>query len=236
MFGLLSVAPGCTGTENNNNNNNNNTGECTGRQDCWKKRCPQLAKSCVEGYLAPKSDITGDQLPPELVSCTAANKCEDIPTEQLGGGQIDVQMPEVSAATKSMVKFLLLYIFDKKDMDGKDITCDRIKQIAESDPKQLMSDTWGRYYPPRDYTSATVYPVDRPGDSLPLKFGVQVPLVPAGERVVAVFGFCDTDGQRPSEETKPKWISCKENVAFVAGQTANDIPLDFPLKNGDSCF
>jgi len=55
--------------------------------------------------------------------------------------------------------------------------------------------------------------------------------------VVLVLGFCETGGELPGSSTKPKWVACKENVTFKAGdKDANTIEIQLPMTKTDSCF
>ncbi len=222
-----------------NTGGNGSKKECSNHQDCWNLRCPDKAKykECVNNRLAPVETVTNTRTAPEYVVCKE-NKCKDIPTSQLGGGQIDVVFPKnIPTFVVQSVKYLMLYIFDKKDMKGNDVTCQRLKDMLAKDPSSLMKEEMGRYYPPRDDTSPTTVPVARAGSALPLLFSNMYPVVPAfPDNVVLVLGFCETNEGRPNASTKPRWIACKENVAFKAGNKANTIEITLPLKSTDSCF
>ncbi|TNE47051.1 MAG: hypothetical protein EP343_21100 [Deltaproteobacteria bacterium] len=237
-LGLLACSSGDGNSNNNNNSNSNATAECEGPRDCWKKICPQEDKveykECVTKRINIQPDKEGNNHLPEYLSCTTEKKCVDTPTSTLGGGQIDVKVEPSTVR----IQWLRLYIYPNVDMDGKAITCERLKKIATDDPESLMGDDLRRYWPPRDATQPSTTPVSaQQGDTpLPLLFGTTPVTVPAGKHIYVVQGFCTSgQGSMPGPEAALKWWECKENVEFKSGDK-NSIEAKLDATQSEGCL
>lgn len=240
LCGLLGLAA-CSNTgSNSNNNNNTQIKECETPRQCWKKVCPQSDQTeydeCVHKRVNtqvqdnhPEGKFENHK--PEYLTCNAANKCEDIPTDTLGGGKVLVAIKE----TEKKIPWLRLSIFPTVDLDGKAITCERLKKMASEDPASLMSVELRRYWPARDANQPLTTPVARSGTSLPLLFGQLPVTVPAGSHIVVVQGFCDPkEGGTPGASTPHQWWLCQEDLTFQAGDQ-NEINVSLDTTQHKSC-
>lgn len=208
--------------------------ECTNDTACWKKVCTQTNQDDYDACVKKELDNTNGS--PTYHVCGTDNKCSTIADTELGNGKVDVTFPDETkeAIAKDQVKWLRLFIFPGKDHDGNAITCDRIKQMAASNPEELMSTTLGRYYPPPSWEKPITTEVIRTGDSINLLYPDVT--VPAGSTHVFVLqGFCNPIEGRPDIKTEHKWLGCQEKVSTKAGKDMTTVNLILPVQNGDRC-
>lgn len=231
----------CSSPEGNNNNtntNNNSTAECQGPRDCWKKVCPQDDKVEYQECVTKRVNTQippdgGENHKPEYLSCSAEQKCVDIATDTLGGGKINVSLEPSDVR----IQWLRLSIYPTKDMDNKDITCERLKKMAVDDPESLMSEDLRRFWPPRDANQPiTTQVFTQQGRSLPMLFGVNPVTVPAGKHIYVIQGFCNPpEGGTPVSETPHKWWACKEGAEFKAGLDSTEIEAKLDTSQNPAC-
>jgi len=227
---------GCEDTGPNTEQPPDSTAGCSTDRDCYKKKCPQAEpkeyEKCVQDLLSSQDSSPGYTI------CNSGT-CEDIAASTMGDGLVVVTFPEATTEklAKDAVQWLRLYIFPPKDVDGKDITCERLKTMADGDPASLMSVDLGRYYPAPGSPTPITTDVVRSGDTLDLPYLGTNPTVPAGDgRVVVVQGFCNPTTGRPDVNTKAKWMGCKEGVTTKAGEKSTNIEVELPIQNGDRCL
>jgi len=220
MF-AMSFKLGCSNTQNGEKTAGDAAGECSYHETCWKKLCnsdsPIEQEECLNKYFTPE-----DKKGPKYQVCEN-NKCTVLDRANMGGGKINVILPQGAG---NNMKYAMVLIFDKVDLKGKPITCDRLTKTNFPDA------TLGRFFPQRNLTSVYAVPIIRSGNSLPMLIGgsSQEPIIPAGkDRIVVVHGFCEPKDEEgaPKLETKPRWRSCHTGIEIKKG----DNEIDINMKN-----
>jgi hypothetical protein len=202
-------------------------GECVAHMDCLKKRCPQENQADFRRCLQSYHSTDGDG--PKYVECEVKaqakdNLCVDL-TAAIINGKIDVAMSKgLSAATERSIAALRHYIFPSVDLEGKAITCQRLKEETEKNPAFLMEFSLGRFFPARTASSPFDTPIANYADTLPLLFSK----VPTGTgHIVVVQAFCRSDKPRDANTVTPMF-SCLEGLETkeMNGQTNYRIPME----------
>lgn len=229
----LGMTTGCTGGGGTNPPPTNK--ECESHNACWKKACTETDadayQSCVKKQLGGD---TGEN--PEYAVCGTDFKCSTLPTTDLGSGSVNVGFPEETKnkTAKEQLQWLRIFIFPAKDLEGKDITCERLKTMIDAKADALMSPELGRYYPPRTWTKSVTFDVGSVGDNIEVPYNKTVPQ--GSDHVFVVMGFCDPPEGRPDDNTKHKWWACSTGIATQSGEENTNVSMTIPVQNSDSCL